>query len=165
MTSKEIFSILQEKFGDKILGFFEGDKIDPFVNVSPDSIKEICMFLRDETGLEFDYLANLTGMDYKDSLGVVYHLYSIKHNHYFVLKVTLDRTKPMLPTVERVWKTANWHEREVYDMFGVIFLDHPDLQRILCPDDWEGFPLRKDYVAPTEYHGIDATSNKLKETK
>ena len=78
MTSKEIFSILQKKFGDKILSFFEGDKIDPFVNVSPDSIKEICMFLRDESGLEFDYLANFTGMDYKDSLGVVYHLYSIK---------------------------------------------------------------------------------------
>ncbi|MPN12648.1 NAD(P)H-quinone oxidoreductase subunit J [bioreactor metagenome] len=98
-------------------------------------------------------------MDYKDSLGIVYHLYSMKYNHKIVIKVKLDRQHPVIQSVERVWKTANWHEREAYDMFGVYFEEHPDLERILCPEDWEGYPPRKDYVAPKEYRGIDATPN------
>ncbi len=159
MTAQDIFSKLKNKFGDKIIDLVEGEKVDSFANVSAEAIKEICMFLRDENGLDFDYLVDLAGMDYKDSLGVVYHLYSLKHNHYFVLKVNVDKGQPEVPTIERVWKSANWHEREAYDMFGIIFSEHPDLQRILCPEDWEGFPLRKDYVAPTEYHGMDATPN------
>jgi len=159
MQTKDIYSKLKSKFGDSILELVESPHFDAFIDVAPDAIKEIAMFLRDETDLEFDYLANLTGIDYKDSLGIVYHLYSLRHNNSTVIKVKLNRAKPIIPSVERVWKTANWHEREAYDMFGIEFIGHPDLERILCPEDWEGYPLRKDYVAPKEYHGIDATPN------
>lgn len=159
MTAENIFEKLKEKFGEAIIEIISGKNIDTFINIHPENIKEISIFLRDTPELSFDYLTNLTGMDYKDSIGVVYHLYSLKHNHRIVLKVKLNRDNPEIPSVERVWKTANWHEREAYDMFGVVFNNHPDLQRILCPKDWEGFPLRKDYVAPTEYNGIDATPN------
>jgi len=159
MQTKEIYSKLKAKFGDSILELVEEPNFDAFVNVAPEAIKEIAMFLRDENDLEFDYMTNLSGIDYKDSLGIVYHLYSMKNNHRTVIKVKVNREKPIIPTVERVWKTANWHEREVFDMFGVEFSGHPELERILCPEDWKGFPLRKDYVAPKEYNGIDATPN------
>ena len=162
MQAKDIFTKLQAKFGTQIIEFVEMEtSFDSFINVVPDAIKEIAMFLRDDNEMQFDYFTMLSGMDYKDSLGVVYHLYSIPLKHKLVLKVKLDRKKPIVPTIERVWKTANWHERETFDMFGIEFEGHPDLERILCPDDWEGYPLRKDYVAPTEYHGIDATPNKV----
>ncbi|MDR0927818.1 MAG: NADH-quinone oxidoreductase subunit C [Ignavibacteria bacterium] len=159
MQTKDIFSNLKSKFNDSILELVETPNTDSYINVEPSAIKDICMYLRDTPELKFDYMGNLTGMDYKDSLGVVYHLYSTMHNHNTVLKVKLNREKPEMPTVERVWKTANWHEREAYDMFGICFEGHPDLERILCPEDWVGYPLRKDYVAPTEWHGIDATPN------
>jgi len=102
----------------------------------------------------FDYLVNLTGMDYGKELGVLYQLYSMSHQHRFVIKIQLSRENPELPTVEQVWKTANWHEREAFDMFGIVFLGHPYLVRILTPVDWEGFPLRKDYQTQEYYHGI-----------
>ncbi len=161
MTTENIFKKVKEKFGEAVLAMVSDKNIDTFINISPEFIKEISMFLRDDQELYFDYLVNLTGMDYKDSLGIVYHLYSLKHNHRLILKVKLEREHPIIPSVERVWKTANWHEREAYDMFGIFFENHPDLQRILCPKDWIGFPLRKDYVAPTEYNGMDVTPNSI----
>jgi len=162
MQTKDIYNKLKENFGEQVIELVELEAgSDSFINVNPSSIKDIAMFLRDNKEMQFDYLAMLTGMDYKDALGVVYHLYSIPLKHKVVLKVKLDRNKPIVPTIERVWKTANWHERETFDMFGIEFEGHPNLDRILCPDDWEGFPLRKDYVAPKEYNGIDATPNKV----
>jgi NADH-quinone oxidoreductase subunit C len=92
---------------------------------------------------------------------VVYHLYSMQHKHSLVLKVILPRWKgdqpgelPEVPSVASLWSTADWHEREVYDLSGVYFTGHPNLRRILCPEDWVGHPLRKDYEMPLEYHGI-----------
>ncbi|HOM05330.1 MAG TPA: NADH-quinone oxidoreductase subunit C, partial [Candidatus Kapabacteria bacterium] len=102
----------------------------------------------------FDYLVNLSGVDEKDKFIVVYHLFSLQHKHRIALKVYLDRENPHVPTVERVWRSANWHEREAYDMFGIVFDGHSDLRRILCPYDWEGHPLRKDYKTPDYYKGI-----------
>jgi NADH-quinone oxidoreductase subunit C len=162
MQTKDTYNKLQAKFGDKIIELVEMEMgSDSFINVVPSAIKEIAIFLRDDKDTQFDYLSLLSGMDYKDSLGVVYHLYSTLLKHKVVLKVKLNRKEPIVPTIERVWKSANWHEREAFDMFGIVFDGHPDLERILCPDDWEGYPLRKDYVAPTQYHGIDATENKV----
>ena len=90
----------------------------------------------------------------RNVIEVVYHLFSYKHRHGIVLKVEADRAQPVVPTIEGVWKAANWMEREVYDLFGVTFSGHPDLRRVMLPDDWVGHPLRKDYQEAGGYHGI-----------
>ena len=113
-------------------------------------LARICRFLRDDPDLAFDLLADVTAVDRlllpeaSPRLEVVYHLYSIPHHRRLRLKVRVGEDQAV-PTVTGVWETANWHEREVYDLFGVRFEGHPDLRRILMPDDWEGHPLRKDY--------------------
>ena len=109
--------------------------------------------MKTDSELQFTSLICLSGIDYEEKMEVVYHLHSLLHNHRVTLKVELSRDKPTLPTVTTVWKAANWHEREAYDMFGIVFEDHPDLRRLLLPDDWEGFPLRKDHVDAEEYRG------------
>lgn len=154
MSPNSIYERLKNEFGDDIISFTEDVSTEAYVLIKAPRITEACLFLRDETDLMFNYLANLTGMDYKTNLTVVYHLYSISLNHRIVLKVELDRETPSLPSVEKVWKTANWHEREAFDMFGIVFEEHPFMVRILTPYDWEGYPLRKDYVEPETYHGI-----------
>lgn len=154
MLPQEIFDKLKEEFGDSIMDIVSEPPSDPYINIEPDSIVDVCLFLRDSEDTKFDYLSCLSGMDYKDAFGVVYHLYSIDHNHRITLKVKLEKENPHIPTVENVWKTADWHEREAYDMYGIIFDGHHNLIRILCPYDWEGYPLRKDYKTPDEYHGI-----------
>ena len=108
---------------------------------------EACRLLRDTPGLEFDFLTDLTAVDYParpKRFDVVSHLYSMSQNHMLRVKVGVADGEPC-PTLTGVWKAANWEEREAYDMFGVVFEGHPDLRRILLPEDWEGFPLRKDY--------------------
>jgi NADH-quinone oxidoreductase subunit C len=94
-------------------------------------------------------------MDYTGGkLGVVYHLHSTSLDHKIVLKTEVTAESPHAASVESVWKTANWHEREAFDLFGIVFDGHPDLRRILLPDDWEGHPLRKDYAVPEFYNGM-----------
>lgn len=154
MEAKDIFEMLKTEFGDNILEFKDDKNFEPFIKVKPSIITELCLFLRDDSRLLFDYLVNLTGMDNGKELGVVYHLFSMKFNHRLVLKIDLEKNNPRLPTVELVWKTANWHEREAFDMFGIIFEGHPFLIRILTPYDWEGYPLLKDYKVQEYYHGI-----------
>lgn len=85
---------------------------------------------------------------------LVYNLYSIPYNHHIAIKVALDRNAPSVRTLSDIWRTANWHEREAFDLFGINFTDHPDLRRILLPADWEGFPLRKDYQHQDRYRNI-----------
>jgi NADH-quinone oxidoreductase subunit C len=102
--------------------------------------------LRTEPALYFDYLFCLTCIDFKTNLTMVYHLDSMVHNHVIVVKCILDNIKPEIDTVSDIWKTADFHEREVYEMFGVNFLNHPDLRLLILPDGWEGKnPLRKDF--------------------
>jgi NADH-quinone oxidoreductase subunit C len=101
-----------------------------------------------------DCLSNESGVDYKDRIEVVYHLFSYRHRHTAVLKVKLARDNPEVDTLENLWKSANWMEREIFDLLGVNFKGHSDLRRILMPEDWPGYPLRKDFVEPLEYHGI-----------
>lgn len=128
---------------------------DPFLVIDPARIAEVCLHLRDDQDLSYEWLMCLSGVDQPpDTIEVVYHLHSQTHDRKLVLKCLLDRNDPKVPTVDSVWKMANWHERECYDMFGVIFEGHPDLRRILLPFDWEGYPLRKDYVAPDTYRGV-----------
>jgi NADH-quinone oxidoreductase subunit C len=111
-------------------------------------LKLIAQQLHDTEGLDFDYLFCLTCVDWKTHLTMVYHLTSTIHHHVVVLKSKLDRTIPEIETVSGIWRTAEFHEREVYDLFGVKFLNHPDLRRLFMTEEWKGWPLRKDYEDP-----------------
>ena len=173
MSGQDLLARLQKHFGDKITGS-NLQALDPWIEVSPDGLVDVCRFLRDDATLQLNFLNCITCVDYfeKDPkkaakadfaphLEVLYHLSSITKKHTLVLKVMLPRWKddvpgqlPELPSVNEVWRTADWHEREVYDLSGIWFTGHPDMRRILCPEDWEGYPLRKDYEMPLEYHGI-----------
>lgn len=130
--------------------------MDPNLRVDPQAVVEVCRYLRDEPDLKFEILSDLTGLDLpkENKIQVVYHIYSYSHRHQIVLKVDLPRENPQLPTMEGVWKVANWLEREAFDLFGIVFEGHTDLRRILLPEDWVGYPLRKDYVEQEEYDGI-----------
>jgi NADH-quinone oxidoreductase subunit C len=125
--------------------------------VDPAAIVEVCGFLKDDPETAMDCLSNQSGVDYKDRIEVVYHLFSYRHRHNAILKVKLPRDNPSVPTLEGLWKSANWMEREIFDLLGVNFEGHSDLRRLLMPEDWPGYPLRKDFVEPLEYHGISTT--------
>jgi len=178
MTHPEIVTILDQKFGDRIKAK-KLDAIDPYVVVDAADIVPVCRFLRDDSRLRFEILNSISGVDYLEPdpkkapkagfephLEVVYHLSSFSNRPNgrilrFTVKVLLPRWKdnkpgelPEVPSVTSVWNAADWHERETYDLCGVWFTGHPDLHRILLSEDWVGYPLRKDYEFPLEYHGI-----------
>lgn len=111
-------------------------------------VADICRYLKEDPDIKMDYLIDITAVDYiprAPRFEVVYQLRSMKHGHRLRLKVPVEEKDAAIQSVTSVWRTANWHERETYDMFGIEFTGHPELRRILMPDDWEGFPLRKDY--------------------
>jgi NADH-quinone oxidoreductase subunit C len=173
LKADEIIASVEKQFGERIKSK-KLDAIDPFFVVEPGDLLAVCRFLRDDARLHFDLLNCITGTDYLEpdpkkapKAGfdpheeVVYHFSSFVHGHRIVLKLLLPRWKndkpgqlPEVPSVTSIWKGANWHEREVYDLSGVWFTGHPDLTRILLSEDWTGHPLRKDYEFPLEYHGI-----------
>ena len=162
MDLRDIKNLLTSKFGadavidEQIIG------LQPALIINPDQIAEVCLELRDNELTYFDFLSCLTGVDFgveENKFAVVYHLASIPFKTQLTLKVIKDhdRSSSVLPSfksVSAVWKTAEWHEREAFDLLGLFFDGNPDLRRILLPDDWEGYPLRKDYVAAEEYKGI-----------
>jgi NADH-quinone oxidoreductase subunit C len=162
MDAPSIHSRLREKFADRIVGVEESVK-DPFAVVEASAIPDICRYLRDDDDLRFDVLSNQSGVDYKADgyIEIVYHLYSYVHRHYAILKARVPRDAASIATVEGVWKAANWLEREIFDLLGVHFTGHSDLRRLLMPEDWVGYPLRKDFVEPEEYHGISTTRESL----
>jgi len=117
--------------------------------VTPPQLRSLADKLRFDRSTIFDYMFCLTCVDYPEHLMMVYHLRSMSHGHEMVLKVKIDdRDNPTVDTLCDIWRTAEYHEREVYDLFGVKFNKHPDLRRILLDEDWKGYPLRKDYVDP-----------------
>jgi NADH-quinone oxidoreductase subunit C len=167
MTTNEIHERLKARFGDDV-GPLSEPKIDPFCVVKRERIVDVCRFLKAEPDLALDFLEDATAIDWpkRNVIEVVYHLLSYRHRHGIVLKVEADRAAPSVPTVESVWKGANWFERELYDLFGVDFPGHPDLRRIMLPDDWVGHPLRKDYQEAGGWHGIsNVRENPLVELK
>lgn len=155
MTPVEIRERIEGALPGAVLRL-ETEAIDPWLLVEPARIREVCRLLRDDPALGFGSLMCLSGVDWpkENKLQVVYHLHSIERGHRIVLKADMPRDEPRVPSVESVWKFANWHEREAYDLLGIVFEGHPDLRRILLPFDWEGHPLRKDYVYPDTYRGI-----------
>ena len=117
------------------------------ITVSKEDLHQLCKDLKLDTDLSFDYLFCMTGIDYGKELGVIYHLESIKYRHQIVVKVkTDDRDNPTLDSVTDIWKTAEFNEMEIFDFFGIKFNNHPNLKRLFLTPDWNGFPLRKDYV-------------------
>ena len=174
MTSQEIYDALTSKFGSDAIIELNTAAKDHWIEVAPASIAEVSQFLKSDDALKFDMLCDLSGVDYLEidaklakkfpfepHLEVVYHMLSVTHKHNMTLKVKLPRWKddeegqlPEVQSVAHVWGIADWHEREAYDLVGIKFTGHPNLVRILCPDDWVGHPLRKDYEFPLEYHGV-----------
>jgi NADH-quinone oxidoreductase subunit C len=155
MTMESIFEYLNENL-EGVHEYVPAELGQPWITVSAGSWKTIAKFLRDDAELRFNTLMCLSGVHYPDeeALGVTYHLHSTTKGHTLVVKVKVPEEDPVVPSVETIWKTADWHEREAYDMVGVQFEGHPNLRRILTPVDWEGFPLRKDYEQQEFYNGV-----------
>ncbi len=154
MTPQEIHDNLKAKFGDAIAEA-KLDAMQPWIRINEQRVREVCLFLRDEPLFQFDYLMCLSGVDYNNGqIGAVYHLWSMVHKHKITLRSNCPKENSHIQSLSAVWGTANWHEREVYDMFGIVFDEHPDLRRILCPDDYPGHPLRKDFKVPEFYNGM-----------
>jgi NADH-quinone oxidoreductase subunit C len=142
---------LKERFAESILEVGEF-KDELTIIVRKEDIVPVCQFLRDDPELSYSFLSDICGVDYlerKPRFDVIYNLYSIEKNHRVRLKVQVDEGE-IVPSVTSVWSGANWFEREVFDMFGIKFDGHPNLRRILMPEDWEGHPLRKDFPLTKE---------------
>ncbi len=151
MDPLQIAKMIEEKFAGQVLETqtYAGQVS---VTVKREMIRDICLYLRDEPSLRMDHLADLTAVDYSRYPGdngprfeAVYNLISTEYRHRIRLKARMPEEDPRIDTVSSVWQTANWHERETFDLMGIRFSGHPDLRRILLPEDWEGHPLRKEY--------------------
>lgn len=161
MTFTEITNLLSAHFGpDAVVD--NNQNLQPYLTIPVDQLVEICQFLRNDERLFFDLLACITAIDngaQLNTMDVVYNLTSIPYEHNLMLKVVVPRMPvgaklPVVPSVAHVWRTADWHEREAFDLVGIQFEGHPDLRRILLPTDWVGHPLRTDYQEEEQYHGI-----------
>ncbi len=162
MDFQGIKDLIANKFGPDAILRVETTGIEPALVIRTALIAEVCQELRNNPLTYFDMLACLSGVDNGvegNLFCVVYNLLSIPNKQRLTLKVEVQNDRsaedlPVVPTVSDVWKTADWHERETFDLLGIYFEGHQDLRRILLPDDWQGFPLRKDYKAQEYYHGI-----------
>jgi NADH-quinone oxidoreductase subunit C len=183
MDIAAIYQLLLENFGADVVSW-QAEGLAPQTVVKVDRIADVARFLREDPRLEFDLLMCLSGIDWDGfdesgkgksvgilgynqdgtpeisdrvatgELGVAYHLYSYRHAHKFAMQVRLPRDAAEVPSVAGPWPTAAWHEREAFDLVGIRFAGHPNLQRILCDDAWEGHPLRKDYQMPSQWQDI-----------
>ena len=168
-SEEEIYNLLKEHFPESVKELIK-QPVDSYILCDSLKINEISLFLLSNEQLLFDNLMNLSGVDDANgksittegmttieggTLSVYYHLESTKFRHKVVLRVSSSREKPEVASVSLVWRSADWHEREAFDLLGIYFLNHPDLRRILMPYDWDaGYPLRKDYANPEFYRGM-----------
>lgn len=178
MAPEEIAAVLKDTFGDRITGS-HFQTAHPRIEVRAEAWPDVATFLRDDSRLRFNMLRCISSLDMleDDQLVAVYDLDSMvgdlegkgvwTRRHVISVHVRVPRDNPHVPSVASVWPAADWHEREAYDLMGIVFDGHPDSvegpegphpRRILCPDDWEGHPLRKDYAFPMEYQGIPAVT-------
>ncbi|GAB3690056.1 hypothetical protein GCM10027592_07070 [Spirosoma flavus] len=159
MTFSEIADLLTTQFGADLQ--VNTQNFQPFLIVPAERLVAVCQFLRDDKRLFFDLLSCVTGIDNgpdANTMEVVYNFTSIPYEHNLMLKVMVPRSTgsnrlPSVPSVAHIWRTADWHEREAFDLVGIQFENHPDLRRILLPTDWVGHPLRVDYQEADQYHG------------
>lgn len=159
---KKTRDLLVGQFGEQVVIDIEDEGLQPALLIPVGKLTAVCRFLRDHKETYIDFLSCISAVDDGVAAGtftVVYHLTSIPHKAQLTIKVRVTNNRrldnlPVVPSVSQIWRTANWHEREAFDLMGVFFEGHPDLRRILLPDDWEGYPLRKDYEEAESYHGI-----------
>ena len=136
----------QIRLGFPSVDFQTFDAGVPSLVIPAEHLVAVCRYLKVTPSLDFDYLASVTAIDYLDRIDIVYQIRSLTTNQDVVLRLEVDRDESVAPSVTSVWRAADFQEREIYDLLGVIFDGHPDLRRILLPDDWEGYPLRKSYT-------------------
>ncbi len=155
MTPSEILELLKQHDGESILSA-TAEGLYPHVVVKPEKLVGIATFLKTQPRLAFDLLRCISATDRpaQNVVEVAYDLLSTSFGHTFAVKVLLERANPQAESVSGIWPAAEWHEREAFDLMGVTFVHHPDLRRILLPEDWPGYPLRKDYQDITEYRGL-----------
>lgn len=156
LTFEELFNIVQKhcSYGEAVQELTSTPKA---VKIAAADIVSVCRALHQEPTAYFDSLSCITGIDNGPetaTMEVIYNLYSIPFDHHLMIKTVLPREKPEIDSIAGIWRTADWHERELFDMFGIIVKGHPDLRRILMPADWEGYPLRKDYKHQEYYRDI-----------
>jgi len=162
MTFPELRNLLTAHFGPELILAEETAGLQPHLLVPTERIAGVCQFLHEHERTYFDLLECLTSLDNGVEAGtmeIAYNLYSIPYEHHLTLKIRFPRLSeagelPTVPTVSTVWRTADWHEREAYDLMGIRFSGHPDLRRLFLPEDWQGHPLRKDYTEQERYHGV-----------
>ncbi|MEO9967621.1 MAG: NADH-quinone oxidoreductase subunit C [Reichenbachiella sp.] len=157
MQVEQFKNLIDSKLGVGTVLSIDENTTPTAIVVAANQIAPVCQVLKDHPETLFDLLSCLTAIDNgpeANTMEVIYNLYSIPLEHALTLKVFIPRDQVEIETVSHLWKTADWHEREAYDLFGIKFMNHPDLRRILMPADWEGHPMRKDYVEPETYRGM-----------
>jgi len=140
----------------KFPGSLDTEDVNGHIQMKGEQWYEAAQYLRDNPDFLFDSLQCVTGYDYgtSEDLEVRYNLHSMTHHHAIEIRIKIDRNDSKIPSVEQVWRIGDWFERETYDMYGIEFVGHSNMTRILCPEDWAGWPLRKDYETQESYHGI-----------
>jgi len=131
--------------------------------VPRERLVDLCRWLRDNPEFDMSYLSFVSAIDWPDRFEMVYHLTSVNRRHGVTLKTPISKERPSVPSVVDVWSGADWHEREAYDLFGIVFEGHPDLRRIMMSADWKGHPLRKDYVYEDPQWLVDVTTQRQQE--
>lgn len=154
MKAPEIAERLKAKFPEAVLEI-QPEAKQPWIKIRPQDFATVARTLHDDPELSFDAMMCLSGVDYPAELACVYHLFSYKLRHAAVIKVFVQKTDPHVPSVTGIWRGADWFEREAFDLVGMVFDGHPDLRRLMMPEDWVGHPLRKDYKEPDRYLGMD----------
>lgn len=154
MDIQGLFDLVKREFGDGGIELL-ADRPQPGLQVAREKIVDLSRFLKETPELRFEMLTSLAGLDLPEGvLRTSYHLYSFKLDLLLPLHVDVTREDPKTPTISGVWPSADWYERESWDLVGIVYEGHPDLRRIMLPEDWEGHPLRKDFVEKESYHGI-----------
>lgn len=154
IINQKVSEILEVKFPGVVI--LSEEPHNEFIQIQPEKWNEIAKFIKTEPELKFDSCQCITGVDLgiEQNLEVRYNFHSMKLKHKIEIRIAVERKRPSIPSVEQVWRIADWFEREVYDMYGIRFKGHRDLRRMLLPDDWKSWPLRKDYKTPKTYNGM-----------
>jgi NADH-quinone oxidoreductase subunit C len=155
MNQNALLDIIRQRLADGLVSVEEMKNNDLMIVVEKDRLMSSAAVLKGDPTLRFTTLMNHSGADYKDKLAVIYNLFSFLLRRKITVKAYLEPAKPEVESLVPLFRGIDWYERETYDMFGITFLGHPNLKRLLLPDDWEGFPLRKEYVYPASYNGLE----------